>query len=69
MYLRMEEKMERALDMFRVLTGETAQNPGSGSMITTLLMLGAMGLVLYFFMYRPQKKQKIFTVPSTDISP
>lgn len=50
--------MERALDMFRVLTGETAQNPGSGSMITTLLMLGAMGLVLYFFMYRPQKKQE-----------
>jgi len=50
--------MERALDIFRVLTGEAAQNPGSGSMITTLLMLAAMGLVLYFFMYRPQKKQE-----------
>lgn len=50
--------MERALDIFRVLEGEAAPNAGSGGMLTTLLMLGAMGLVLYFFMYRPQKKQE-----------
>lgn len=27
------------------------------SMVQTLLMIGAMGIVFYFFMYRPQQKR------------
>ncbi|MBQ2827330.1 MAG: preprotein translocase subunit YajC [Clostridia bacterium] len=49
--------MERILQLFRLLEGETPVNNGGG-MITTIIMLAGMGLVLYFFMYRPQKKQE-----------
>ena len=27
------------------------------SMVSTLIMIGAMGIVFYFFMYRPQQKR------------
>lgn len=40
-------------------TDQAAQAAGkTGSIITTVIMLVAMGLLLYFFMYRPQKKQE-----------
>ncbi|MBR6557374.1 MAG: preprotein translocase subunit YajC [Clostridia bacterium] len=50
--------MERILQLFRLLEGGTATGTGGGGMITTIIMLAGMGLVLYFFMYRPQKKQE-----------
>lgn len=46
-----------------LLEGEAADTAAqtanrTGSIITTVVMLVAMGLLLYFFMYRPQKKQE-----------
>ncbi|MBR5454103.1 MAG: preprotein translocase subunit YajC [Clostridia bacterium] len=49
--------MERILQLFRLLEGQSPAG-NSGSLITTIIMLAGMGLVLYFFMYRPQKKQE-----------
>ena len=37
---------------------ETAGTTGGGSMIPTLIMIGGLVLVFYFFMIRPQKKQE-----------
>lgn len=31
--------------------------PQGNSMVSTFIMLGAMGIVFYFFMYRPQQKR------------
>lgn len=37
---------------------EAQQTAGSGSMLVTLLPLALLGIVFYFFLYRPQKKQE-----------
>lgn len=46
---------------FIVLAGETAAadtNAGAGSLILLIAQLGILGILLYFMMIRPQKKQQ-----------
>ena len=54
--------MESIFQLSRFLDGaaDTANQAGNNTvgLITTIIMLVAMGFVLYFFMYRPQKKQE-----------
>ncbi len=49
-------QLSRFLDGTAETANQTANN--TGGLITTIIMLVAMGFVLYFFMYRPQKKQE-----------
>lgn len=45
--------------MFAFLNGDAAATgAGAGSTVTMLLMFGGMGILLYFFMIRPQKKKE-----------
>ena len=49
-------QLSRFLDGAADATNQAGNN--TGGLITTIIMLVAMGFVLYFFMYRPQKKQE-----------
>jgi len=34
------------------------ENPGMGSLLSTIIMIALLGLMMYFLLYRPQKKQE-----------
>lgn len=46
------------MPMFLTAAGDAAANPAGGTMWTTIIMLVVLGLVFYFFIIRPQKKQE-----------
>ena len=43
---------------FLVLAGESTETPAGNSMILLIVQLGILGLLFYFLLIRPQKKQQ-----------